>query len=91
MMFTSSDSTLCRNASSSERQRALQERAAGECDQPEPITLSQAHQIERGKFRALKAIRLNVVGQHALRSVDGDDKVESALPGFFKAETPLRA
>ena len=73
-----------------DRQRALQEGAAGEGHQAEPVGLGPLHQIQRGQFGARQPVGRDVLRQHALGGVDGHDDVQSALLDFLPVKAPLR-
>ena len=71
-------------------QRALQEGAAGEGDQAEAVGLGALHQVQRGQLGARQAVGRDVLRQHALRGVNGDDDVQPALLDFLPVKAPLR-
>ena len=72
-------------------QRALQEGAARENDQAEPVGFRLGRQIVGGEFRPGEAVRRDVRRQHAAREIDGDDNIEPVLAGFLPLEAELRA
>ena len=72
-------------------QRALEERAARERYQPQPVGPRALHQFERGQLRPRQTVGGNVLRQHALRSVDGDDDVQPALLHLLPVKAPLRS
>ena len=72
-----------------ERERTLKECRSGEGHQGQPVAFGQFHEVQRGQAGAAQAVGAHVFGQHAARSVDGDDDVQSALPGFLPVKAPL--
>ena len=73
-----------------DRQRRLEERAAGKCDQPHAISLQLVEQILRGKFHPLKPARRHVVRKHAARSIRRKNQVESFSFHVLISVTPAR-
>ena len=56
----------------------MQERAARERDQAEPVAFEAFGQVGDGELRAREAIGHHVAGEHALRDVDRDQDVDAA-------------
>ncbi len=53
-------------------QRALEEGVAGKGDQPEAIVRQLIGEVGQGELGPLEAVRLHVLGQHALGAIDRD-------------------
>ena len=67
----------------------LQKGAACECHQAQPVGFCLLHQVERGQLRACQPIGRDVLGQHALGSINGHDNIQPALFDFFPIKAPL--
>ena len=71
-----------------ERQRALHEGGPCEGDQPHPVSLEHIDEIRDLPFRTLQAVGLDVLGEHTLRDVDGNDEIDPFPLDLFPVESP---
>ena len=73
-----------------QRQRTLEEGAAGKSHETEPIRLAEAQQVEGGQFGLRQPVGFHVIAQHRSRHVEAHDDVESRRGGFLVMIAPLR-
>ncbi len=72
-----------------ECQWALKKCSPGKGYQPQSIGFGQFDQIHGGQFSPFQSIGDHILSQHAARSVDCNQDIDTALFGFFPSETPL--
>src|SRR5262245_23608653 len=72
-----------------ERDWTLQKRTAGERNQTDAIAVEFRDEISDGELCAREAVRLHILRQHALRSVDREKKFESFPMRLLKFEAGL--
>src|SRR5579862_385697 len=74
------------NSSVVDGERRFEERAAREGDKPGAVAGQEPDKVFGGELGAHQPARLDVAGQHAFGSVDGDEDVPPARRDFFKSE-----
>src|SRR5207237_5896135 len=71
-----------------ERERALDEGAAGEGDEAGAVAPELRQQVLDGELRAAEAVRLHVAREHAARGVERDDEIDALAVHLLPAEAP---
>ena len=74
-----------------ERQRALQERGAGEGDQADSVGTHFFDKIQHGQLRPFQTIGFHVLREHTSGCIDGEDNVDSFAFNFFPDVSVLGA
>src|SRR4029077_14720213 len=74
-----------------ERHRALQKGVASEGHEAHAVAVQLVQEIMHGEFCAGKPVRLHVLGEHALRSINGEKQLESLSMCFLPLVASLRS
>ena len=73
------------------RERALQERLAGEDHEPDAVAAARLHDALDLQRRTVEAARGDVLGPHRVRDVEGDHEVEALGRGVARRRAEARA
>ena len=70
---------------------ALEEGGALERDDANAVALNFVKEVDDSEFSALKAVRFDILGEHAFGAIDGEEDIDAFGVDFFPGVAPLGA